>query len=111
MRKQAAKDTPVIVTGTFSIQTQAVDVLFDLGAMHSFIFVKLVETLGLVPTHKPSLLSVILPNGKTVRCEELYEDFPIRMYEHEFLATYIGSSLLILRSFWGWISEENIRLR
>jgi len=32
------------------------------------------------------LLSAILPDGKTVRCEELYEEFPIRMYTHEFLA-------------------------
>ena len=100
-----------MVMSTFSIQAQPVDALFDSGATHSFISVKLVETLGLVPTRKPFLLFVILPHRKTVRCEELYEDFPIRMYEHEFLATYIGSSLLILRSFWGWISEENIRLR
>jgi len=29
---------------------------------------------------------VILSYGKTVRCEELYENCPIQMYEHEFLA-------------------------
>jgi len=53
---------------------------------NSFTFVKRVETLGLVSTRKSSLLSMILPDGKTVRCEELYEDCPIRMHGHEFLA-------------------------
>ena len=53
---------------------------------HSFIFVELVDKLGLVSTHKSSLLSIILPNGKTIKCEELYKNCPIRMYEHEFLA-------------------------
>jgi len=52
--------------------------------MHSFISVKLVETLGLHPTRQPSLLSVMLPDGKTVLCEELYEGFLIKMYECEF---------------------------
>jgi len=86
MRKEVAGDALNVVTSTFSIQAQPVDVLFDSGATHSFISVKLVETLGLVSTHKSSLLSVILFNGKTVMCEELYEDCPIRMYKHEFLA-------------------------
>jgi len=26
-----------------------------------------------------------LPYGKTVKCDELYGDCPIQMYEHEFL--------------------------
>ena len=62
MHKKEAGDAPNIVTGTVSIQAQLVDVLFDSGATHSFISVKLVETLGLVPTHKFSLLSVIFFN-------------------------------------------------
>ena len=86
MRKKDTEDAPNIVMGTFVIQAQPVDVLFDLGAIYSFISVKLVETLGLVPTRKFSLLSVILPDRKTVKYEELYEDYLIRIYEHEFLA-------------------------
>ena len=85
MCKEEAEDAPNVVMGTFSIQTQPVDILFDLGATHSFIFAKLVETLGLVPTRTPPLLSMILPDGKTVKCEELYENCPIWIYEHEFL--------------------------
>jgi len=29
---------------------------------------------------------VTLPDGKTIKCEELYEDYPIRMNKYEFLA-------------------------
>jgi len=42
MHKEEAEDAPNVVTGTFSILTQPVDVLCDSGATHSFIFVKLV---------------------------------------------------------------------
>jgi len=50
MRKEEANDAPNVVTGTFSIQAKLVDVLFDSGITHSFISIKLVETLGPVPT-------------------------------------------------------------
>ena len=46
MYKEEAEDTLNVVTGTFSIQAQPVDVLFDSGATHSFISIKLVQTLG-----------------------------------------------------------------
>jgi len=47
MRKKEAEDVPNMVIGTFSLLTQTVNILFDSGATHSFISVKLVETLGL----------------------------------------------------------------
>jgi len=49
MWKEEAEDAPNIVTCTFSFLSQPVDVLFDSGATHSFISIKLVETLGLTP--------------------------------------------------------------
>jgi len=66
--------------------------MFDFDATHFFISVKLVETPGLVSTYRPPLLSVTLPDGKTVKCDELYRDYPIQMYEHEFWQTYISFS-------------------
>ena len=86
IRKEGAGDAPNVVTGTFSLLTQPIDVLFDSGVTHSFISVRLVETLGLTPTRKSLLLSVTLLDGKTVTFEELYEGCPIKMYESEFLA-------------------------
>jgi len=93
MRKEEEDDAPNVVTGTFSLLTQPVDVLFDSGTTHSFISIKLVETLGLIPTRKSSLLSVTLPDEKIMTCEELYEGRPIIMYEFEFLADLCGFEL------------------
>jgi len=50
MWKEEAEDAPIVVMGIFSLLTDSVDILFDSGATHSFISVKLVETLGLHPT-------------------------------------------------------------
>jgi len=107
MRKEEAEDAPNVVTGTFSILTQIVDVLFDSGATHSFISIKLVKTLGLNPTQKSSLLSVVLPDGKAVSCEELYEDCPIIMYECEFRANLYKFELTDFRVILGmdWLAK------
>ena len=72
MQKKEAEDAPNVVKGTFSLLIQPVDVLFDSCAMHSFISVKLVKTLGLILTRKSSFLSVTLLDGKTVTCEEIH---------------------------------------
>jgi len=69
MRREVAENAHYVVTGTFSIKTQPINVLFDFGATHSFIFVKLVETLELFLTLRSPLLSVALLDGKTVRCD------------------------------------------
>ena len=86
MRKEEAEDAPNMVTGTFSLLTQSVNIMFDSGATHSFISVKLAETLVLHLTQQSSLLFVMLSYGKTVSYEELYEGCPIKMYECEFPA-------------------------
>jgi len=86
MCSEELEDAPIVVTYTFPIQAQPIDVLFNSGVMHSFVSVKLVKTLGLVLTQRPPLLSMTLPYGKTVKCDELYKDCPIQKHEHEFLA-------------------------
>jgi len=44
---------------------------------------------------------VILPDLKTVKCEELYEDCPIQMYELEFLANLYRFKLYDFRVILG----------
>jgi len=75
---------------------------FYLGATHSFNSVKLVETLGLTPTCKSSLLPMTLSYGKTVMCKELYEGYPIGMHECEFLADLYGFELTNFGLSWEW---------
>ena len=81
-----------MMTSTFSIKTQPVDVLFDSDATHSFISAKLVGTLRLVPMHRTPLLSVTLPNGKTVKRNELCKGCPSRCMNTSFKRTYINLS-------------------
>jgi len=76
--KEGAEDAPNAMIAAFSIKTQLVDVLFESSAMLSFNAVKLVEVLVLVLTSRLSLLAVALPDGKIVRCDELYRDYPIQ---------------------------------
>ena len=86
--------------------------MFDLGAMQFFISVKLLESLRLVPTHKSSLLFVILPDGKTMTCEELHEDCPLRMYEYEFLANLYGFELTDFGVILGmdWLAKHQVQI-
>jgi len=64
MRKEEVEDALNVVMGSFSILSQPINVLFDSGATHSFVSIRLVETLELVPTRQSSLLFVILLEGK-----------------------------------------------
>jgi len=89
------------VTGTISIKTQPVDVLFNSDAMYSSISIKLVEALRLVPTSRHSLLPVALPNGKRVRCDELYNDWPTQIDVHVLLSDSYKFSLTDIDVFLG----------
>jgi len=84
MRQEEAEYAPNMVTGTFSIKTCLVEVLFDFDATHSFNSTKLVEALRLAPTTKLSLLPIALSDRKTLRCEEFFVDSPIQIDSHEF---------------------------
>jgi len=112
MRKEEAEEAPNVVMCTFSILTQPVDALFYSGATHSFISVKLAESVGLIPTHKSSLLPVILPDGKTVTCEDLYEVFPLRKYEYEYLADLYGFELTDFGIILGmdWLAKHHAQI-
>ena len=112
MREEEAEDAPNVVMGTFFLLTQLVDVLFDSGATHSFISVRLVEPLGLTPLRRSSLLYVTLPDGKTVSCEELYEGCPLRIYECEFLADLYKFELTDFRVILGmdWLAKYQAQI-
>jgi len=81
MHRGEAEDALTIVTGTLSIQAQLI---------------------GLVLTCRPPLLSIVLPDGKAVKCDELYEDCHIRIYEHEFLADLYKFELIDFGIILGW---------
>jgi len=92
MRRKEVKDDPNMVIGTFFIQPQPIYVLFDSDATYSFMSVKLVETLGLLPTRRPPLLSVTLPDEKIVKCDEPMRVVPFGCMNTSFWQTYISLS-------------------
>ena len=51
------------------------------------------------------MLSMILPSGKAMICEELYKNCPIRLYEYEFLADLCRFELMDFGSFWGHFGD------
>jgi len=63
MKKEEVEDAPNVVTGKFSIKSRPVEILFNSGATHSFIYAGLVDTLRIVLTSKHSLLSIALPDA------------------------------------------------
>ena len=86
MRKEEVEDAPNVVTCNFFVRTHPIEVLFDSGATHSFIFARLVEILRLMSMTGHSPLSITLPDGKVVDCRNLYLDCPIQIHGHNFLA-------------------------
>ena len=86
MRKEEAENAPNVLIGNFTINTYPVEVLFDSSAMHSFISDRLVSKMQETLMSKHSMLSVALPDGKMVNCQELFIDYPILTHNHEFLA-------------------------
>ena len=55
---------------------------------------------------------MILPDEKTVKCDELYEDFPIQMYEHEFMADLYKFELTDFSVILGmdWLAKYQARI-
>jgi len=86
MRKEKVEDAPNMVTGNFIIKTHPIEVLFDSGATHSFIYARLVSKMQGTLTSKHSMLGITLPDVKMVNFQKLFIDSSILIHSHEFLA-------------------------
>ena len=75
-----------VVTGTFTIYSIAVNVLFDSGATCSFLAKSRVEKLNL-GTFEEVSYTVSVPSGMLYNCNRLYKEVPLRMGKSFFLAT------------------------
>ena len=67
-----------VITGTFSILSYPVRVLFDSGASCSFIFIVYAQSIGLSMV-VPVFVDVALPSGSIMHCNSLLVDVPIRI--------------------------------
>jgi hypothetical protein len=64
-----------VLTGTFSIRSRPVTILFDSGATHSFINVKTVSNLDLKWCHTKQAYMISTPGGK-LSMQRLYAWIP-----------------------------------
>jgi len=112
MRKEEVEDAPNVITGNFSIRTHSVEILFDSGATHSFIYARLVETLWLVVTYRYSLSSIALSDGKVMSCRELFIDLPILIHGHDFLLNLYKFELTQFDIILGmnWLSKHQAHM-
>jgi len=64
MTKEEVEDALNVMTGNFSIKTYPVEVLFDYGAIHSFIYAKLVSEIHRTLTSRHSMFSILFLMGR-----------------------------------------------
>ncbi|XP_074297934.1 uncharacterized protein LOC141628736 [Silene latifolia] len=101
--KEVAVNDTHIVSGTFSVNHKPSLVLFDSGAIHSYVSCEHAKYLEL---NDPVLINdnVGIPSGESVRCTKIYKDVKINIGEVIFLVDLIefpvGSFEIILGMDW-----------
>ncbi|XP_021742720.1 probable cyclin-dependent serine/threonine-protein kinase DDB_G0292550 [Chenopodium quinoa] len=92
MSKGEAERFPDVVTGTFSIYSFSVNTLFDSGAAYSFISNSVVRKLNLTESSHVDV-SVSLPTGKLVHCNNIFKGLPLKIGESIFPSDLIEFNL------------------
>ena len=77
-----------VITGTFSVLSYPVRVLFDSGASCSFISLSYAQSIGL-STVVPISVDVALPSGSMMHCSSRLVDVPIRIEGMDFPADLV----------------------
>jgi len=77
MKRNEAEGILDVVTGTFSIHSYLVIVLFDFDASHFFLAPSIVDNRKLVISPRSPAVSVTTLTGDFGWCEKLFEDCPI----------------------------------
>jgi len=84
INKKQAHGATTVVTGTLTLNSISLTVLFDSGATHSFISSHAAAQIrGKVDTC-PIYLYVTLATGKLAKCEAMFKNCPITMNQEEF---------------------------
>lgn len=81
-----------VVSGTFSINSTPVKVLFDSGASLSFIAHSTVRTLTLIEFESISM-PIVIPSGETVNCSKRFLKVPLKIGESFFPSDLIEFNL------------------
>ena len=79
---------------TLTLFHSHVRALFDTGASISFIFMRMMNDLGLVSQELETVLNVVSPLGATVKLGKVCKDCPLTLENRNFLTDLIVLSML-----------------
>jgi hypothetical protein len=101
----------IVLTGTFSIRDHPVKILFDSGAIHSFISESLVSKLGLHSCHSKESF-VIATVGGRIPSNTLTKDVPLQLGSKTFSTNLIHLGLGGLDVILGmnWLTQHQVVL-
>ncbi|XP_057247000.1 uncharacterized protein LOC130589624 [Beta vulgaris subsp. vulgaris] len=111
MNQTEANTKGNVVTGTFSIHSMSVYVLFDSGASHSFVSELLVKKLGL-ENSRTCDVDISIPSGVIITCNNLYPDVPIMCGSTTLVADLIAFPLHDFDVILGmdWLSRHKAKI-
>ena len=70
--------------GTLTLFHSRVRALFDTGASNSFIVVRMMNDLGLVPLELETVLNAVSPLGVTIKLGKVCKDYPLTLKNRNF---------------------------
>ena len=79
--------------GTLTLFHSHVPALFDTGASRSFIAVRVMHDLGLVPQALETALNAVSPLGITVKLGKVCKEFPLTLEDRNFFADLVVLSM------------------
>ncbi|XP_021757248.1 uncharacterized protein LOC110722284 [Chenopodium quinoa] len=103
MCRHEVDSTKDVITGTFSINSIHVKILFDSGETFSFISKAIVSKLSnCLKTVDEVDLPIVIPTGGVVKCNKTFKDVPLEIKGKVFLSDLIEFGLTSML-FWEWI--------
>ena len=82
-----------VIKSTITLYSSLVKALFDMGATHSFIAVKIIQKLGITPQKLDIALNAASPLGATVKLGHMCKDCPLHLEDQSLLANLIVLSI------------------
>ena len=89
MDAEEAVQSEELIQGTCEVNSRTLNVLYDLGATHSFISRNCVTTLQLPVFEMPSDLLVSTPTNKPIRTSQVCLNIPFQIEGRTFVANLI----------------------
>ena len=108
MGRSEANASQDVITGTFSIHSLPVKVLFDSGATYSFVLTKTLQKLATILGKVDTIdIPIVIPSGEIVQCSKRYLDVPIEIEGVQFNADLIEFELGDLEIILGmdWLTK------